>query len=46
MDFVTDLFSGLGSVNFEVIIQLILLAAVVLSGPVVIVLLALRGGDL
>jgi hypothetical protein len=46
MDFVTDLFSGLGSVNFEVIIQLILLAAVVLSGPVIIVLLALRGGDL
>ncbi|MEG3895114.1 MULTISPECIES: photosystem II reaction center protein Ycf12/Psb30 [unclassified Microcoleus] len=46
MDFITDLFSGLGGVNFQLIVQVALLAAVVLSGPVVIFLLAARGGDL
>ncbi|MEY3866896.1 MAG: photosystem II reaction center protein Ycf12/Psb30 [Microcoleaceae cyanobacterium] len=46
MDFITDLFAGLGSINFEVIIQLTLLAGIVLAGPIVIVLLAFRGGDL
>jgi hypothetical protein len=46
MDFITDLFTGLGNINFEVIIQLTLLAGIVLSGPIVIALLAFRGGDL
>ena len=46
MDFKTDLFGGLGNVNFQLIIQVALLAAVVLSGPIVIFLLAARGGDL
>jgi hypothetical protein len=46
MDFITDLFSGLGNINFQAIVQLVLLAAVVLSGPIVIFLLAARGGDL
>jgi Mn2+/Fe2+ NRAMP family transporter len=47
MDFITDLFSGLGSgINFQLIIQVALLAAVVISGPIVIFLLALKGGDL
>jgi hypothetical protein len=43
MGFLTDLFS---SINFEVIAQLTMLAAIVIAGPVVIVLLALRGGDM
>ncbi len=46
MDFITDLFSGLDNVNFQLIIQVALLAAVVLSGPIVIFLLAAKGGDL
>ncbi|MBD0306897.1 MAG: photosystem II reaction center protein Ycf12 [Microcoleus sp. T3-bin5] len=46
MDFITDLFSNLGGVNYQLIIQVALLAAVVLSGPIVIFLLAARGGDL
>ncbi len=44
------IFSGLasfvGGINFEVIFQLISLALIVLAGPVVVVLLAFRGGDL
>lgn len=43
MDFLTDLFS---SINFTVIFQLTCVALIMLSGPVVIFLLALRGGDL
>ena len=43
MGFLTDLFSN---INFETIAQLTMLAMVVISGPIVIVLLALRGGDL
>jgi Photosystem II complex subunit Ycf12 len=36
----------LGNINFEVIFQLTCLALVVISGPVVVILLSLRGGDL
>ncbi len=36
----------LSNINFEAIIQLSLLAAIVIAGPVVIFVLALRGGDL
>jgi Photosystem II complex subunit Ycf12 len=36
----------LSSINFELIAQLSLLAAIVVAGPVVIFLLAFRGGDL
>jgi Photosystem II complex subunit Ycf12 len=36
----------LSNINFELIAQLSLLAAIVIAGPVVIFLLALRGGDL
>ena len=43
MGFLTDFFSN---INFETIAQLTMLAMVVISGPIVIVLLALRGGDL
>lgn len=46
MDFVTNIFSGLGSINFTVIFQLLCVALIMISGPVVIFLLALRGGDL
>ena len=46
MDFITDLFSGAGNLNYQLIVQVGLLAAVVLSGPIVIFLLAAKGGDL
>lgn len=46
MDFITDLFSNLDGVNYQLIVQVALLAAVVLSGPIVIFLLAAKGGDL
>jgi hypothetical protein len=35
-----------GSINFEVIAQLTMLAMIVIAGPVIVFLLALRGGDL
>lgn len=43
MGFVTDI---VGSVNWEAIIQLAMIAAIMLSGPIVIFLLAAQGGDL
>jgi hypothetical protein len=43
MDFITNLFN---SINFELIAQLLMLSLIVIAGPVVIVLLAFRGGDL
>jgi len=43
MDFITNLFSN---INFELIAQLLMLSLIVIAGPVVIVLLAFRGGDL
>ena len=46
MDFVTNLFSALGNIDFTVIFQLLSVALIMISGPVVIFLLALRGGDL
>jgi hypothetical protein len=50
MGFITDFFSGIantfGSINFNVIFQLTCVALIMLSGPVVIFLLAQRGGDL
>lgn len=38
--------SVLGSLNYEVIFQLTFVALIMISGPVVIFLLAVRGGDL
>lgn len=38
--------SFLGGINFVLIGQLTMLALVVISGPAVVFLLALRGGDL
>ena len=39
MDFITNL-------NFEVILQLLFVSLIMIAGPVVIFLLAFRGGDL
>jgi hypothetical protein len=43
MGFVTDI---VGGVNWEAIIQLGMIAAIMISGPIVIFLLAAQGGDL
>lgn len=43
MEFITNLFS---SINFELIAQLTMLAMIVIAGPVIVFLLAARGGDL
>ncbi|MBD1918697.1 MULTISPECIES: photosystem II reaction center protein Ycf12 [Cyanophyceae] len=36
----------LSNINFELIAQLTMLAMIVISGPVIVFLLFLRGGDL
>ncbi|NJK60046.1 MAG: photosystem II reaction center protein Ycf12 [Oscillatoriales cyanobacterium SM2_1_8] len=46
MEILDSLGSVLGNINYELIFQLVCLALIVLSGPVVIFLLAARGGDL
>ncbi len=46
MDFINDLVSVFGGINWEAIVQLTMVAAIMISGPVVIFLLAARGGDL
>lgn len=50
MSFVTDALNSFGSlffsINWEAIFQLTFVALIMLSGPVVIFLLAARGGDL
>ena len=43
MEALTSVLSG---INFEVIFQLTFLGLIVLAGPIVVALLALRGGDL
>lgn len=43
MDFLTNFF---GNANLEPIFQLTFVALIMLSGPVVIFLLAARGGDM
>ena len=46
MDFLTNIFSVFGNLDLTVIFQLLSVALILISGPVVIFLLALRGGDL
>lgn len=46
MDFITNSLSFLNGIDFNVIFQLTCVALIMISGPVVIFLLALRGGDL
>ncbi|MBE9010175.1 photosystem II reaction center protein Ycf12 [Pseudanabaenaceae cyanobacterium LEGE 13415] len=41
-----EFLSFLNDINFEAIVQLTLIAMIMLAGPVVIFLLAFRGGDL
>ncbi|MEM6868157.1 MAG: photosystem II reaction center protein Ycf12 [Cyanobacteria bacterium P01_F01_bin.3] len=41
-----SIFSILGSIDFVLIAQLTMLALVVIAGPAIVFLLALRGGDL
>ncbi|MGK7903372.1 MAG: photosystem II reaction center protein Ycf12 [Hormoscilla sp.] len=43
MEFITNILSN---INFELIAQLTMLTLVVIAGPVVIFLLAARGGDM
>lgn len=43
MDFITNLFSG---IDFEVIFQLVSLGLILIAGPVIVFVLAFRGGDL
>lgn len=43
MDFITGFF---GSLNYEVIFQLTFVSLIMIAGPVVVFLLAFRGGDL
>lgn len=40
------IFNIVGSINWEVVAQLTMLALIVLAGPAVIFVLAARGGDL
>lgn len=46
MEFLSGLANGLGSINFEVIFQLLFVGLIMIAGPVVIFLLAFNGGDL
>jgi hypothetical protein len=46
MDFINNLFSFVGNIDFNLIFQLLSVTLIMISGPVVIFLLALRGGDL
>ncbi|MBW4442497.1 MAG: photosystem II reaction center protein Ycf12 [Plectolyngbya sp. WJT66-NPBG17] len=41
-----EFLSFLNDVNFEALVQLTMIAMIMLAGPIVIFLLALRGGDL
>lgn len=41
-----DFLSNLANINFEPILQLTFVTLIILSGPAVILLLALRNGDL
>ena len=46
MGFLTNIFDVFSSINFNVIFQLTFVTLILLSGPAVIFLLSLRGGDL
>lgn len=43
MDFITNLF---GNLNIEAILQLTFVGLIMIAGPIVIFVLAFRGGDL
>jgi hypothetical protein len=43
---IAGIFDIFSAINWQVIFQLLMLAMVVIAGPVVVVLLAFRGGNL
>jgi hypothetical protein len=46
MGFLTDVVNSVSGINWEAIAQLTMVALIMVSGPVVIFVLAARGGDL
>ena len=46
MDFANGILDGLLGFDFEPFVKLILVGLVVLAGPIVVFLLAVRGGDM
>lgn len=46
MELVAGIFDIFGNINFEVIFQLLSVALILIAGPVIIFLLAFRGGDM
>jgi hypothetical protein len=45
-DFLGNFFGGVAGLNWEAIVQLTMIGGIAIAGPVVIFLLAARGGDL
>ena len=46
MDFLTNLLGPVTGLNWEVIFNLVFVSLIMISGPVVVFLLAFRGGDI
>ncbi|MDY6938620.1 MAG: photosystem II reaction center protein Ycf12 [Cyanobacteriota bacterium] len=46
MDFVNGILDGLLSFDYEPFIKIFLVGLVILSGPIVVFVLAVRGGDM
>ncbi len=46
MDFITNLFSGLSGIDFEVIFQLVSVGLILIAGPVIVFILYALRGDL
>ncbi|AFY68779.1 Photosystem II reaction center protein ycf12 [Thalassoporum mexicanum PCC 7367] len=46
MDFLTDITGIFSAIDFKVIFQLTCLALIVVAGPVVVFILANKGGDM
>jgi hypothetical protein len=46
MDFLTNLLDPITGLNWEVIFNLVFVSLIMIAGPVVVFLLAFRGGDI
>lgn len=46
MDFVSGIFEGIGSFQWETFFQLVSVALIMLAGPIIILVLAARGGNM
>jgi len=46
MEFISSFLNGLSGIDWEVIAQLLSVGLIMIAGPVVIFVLAFRGGDL